>query len=138
MSNDTIEQVLRQEAAALEKELAESPCYQRLKIIQKTLSELSAISPKESGNGAARLHRIVPTRREARLAKSFPQATEFALNAAGHPLTTKELIEILPKYGKTPSSVTALSNNLSANKKFSSVDWRDTKAWWFEDKEVPE
>jgi hypothetical protein len=64
----------------------------------------------------------------------------FALEDAGSPLSTRRLVEDIPRYGrsmKAKNPVWGLSNTLSTNPRFQSVPWNGAKAWWFSGRDVP-
>lgn len=130
--NQPLEAALIKEAEQLERALAEDPRHQRLKIVRNALDQLGALPKADKATESAS---------EFRQAISVMQAARFALEDAKHPLSLAELMAALPRYGKVPGGNKPnwnLSNQLSGNKeRFTSVDWKGEKRWWFTGKPVP-
>jgi hypothetical protein len=128
-----IEDALRHEQAMLEQALSKSPEYQRLTIIRKALMELKALR-SSSPTVTVPLNTLFRTvHNDKRQATSIGQGAEFAIEDRGTPLTTRELLAILPEYGKEPAGknpATNLSNNLSSDARFKSVMYKNNSAWW--------
>jgi len=139
MAEDTIESAMKHEADSLEKLLAQRPEYLRLQILRKALRELEAVKPATASKNGVEQPALFATT-ATKTATSIGQATEFALNDAGIPLTTRELMTAIPRYGKAPQGknpATNLSNNLSSDERFKSIEWQGNKAWWFSGRDVP-
>jgi hypothetical protein len=67
-------------------------------------------------------------------------AAVLAIAKAGHPLTTKELLDLVraqgtPVGGSDPA--TNLSSALSRDPRARSIPWGDAKAWWLSDRRIP-
>jgi len=128
-----VEKILSEEIAQIERRLEASPDYRRLKVLRKTLAELVAIgaTPRAStvtyGGGEPR-------------PLSVPSAVIMALDEAGAPLSTRNLLEEVEKRGKRvggQTPVNTLSNTLSQDPRFKSVIWNGGRGWWFTDRALP-
>lgn len=136
-STDPLVQALQEEARSIEEALAKDPRHKRLAIIRHTLDELA----KLAAFGGKTLF-DVPERSTsaARMATSVGQSAQFALEDAGRPLPLSPLLNSLAKYGKVPGGAKPawnLSNTLSGDERFISVEYRGEKCWWLMGKPVP-
>lgn len=62
------------------------------------------------------------------------------IEEAGAPVTTKDLLDALGKRGEEiggKDPMINLASTLSRDKRFRSVSYRNSKAWWFTDKPYP-
>jgi hypothetical protein len=132
---DNLEAVLLAEEMDLEAKLAAMPEYRRLQFVRKTLADLKAlprVASASAGNGTDN-GAVVPPR-------STPAAAQAALEATGHPLDTRALLPIMPKFGKVVGGLDParnLSSTLSADERFESVDWNGARSWWLAGKPLP-
>lgn len=141
MSSANPEKVLRDQIAGLEAELSVDPRFMTLQILRKALTDIEALksstaTPVVPGEPAAPRTTLLT----GKWASSIPQAAQFALEDAGHPLPVRRLLAELPKYGKTVGGndpAIGLSNTLSSHGAFESVTWRGQKAWWIKGKPLP-
>ncbi len=140
MTGGALEKALREEAKELERLLEESREYRRLRIVTQALADLDAI-PAPPRQGAVLVVSGARVLKRPRLASSIQQAALFALEDAGSPVSTREMLDAVQRYGKTvraKNPVWGLSNTLSTDKRFRSVPWNGARGWWFSDKEVPD
>jgi hypothetical protein len=130
--------------AELKSELKASAVYQELAVLEEMRPKLAAIDNVE---GAPRVGGGIPRILSGRKGKqpkgrvTQHEAAEAAVRGAGHPLTTVELVQALPAHGAVPSAKNAevnLTSIISKRGNLRSVRWRDRRAWWLKDQEVPE
>jgi hypothetical protein len=68
------------------------------------------------------------------------EAARLAVEAAGHPLSTLELVAELPKFGAEiggPNAARNLTSIVSKRGDMDSIVWRDRQAWWLKGKAPP-
>jgi hypothetical protein len=136
-------ETLEQLAKKLERQLNADPVYREWLAVQKTIAELRGVpapmQSREPASGVAYSTR--PTRGDR---VTSITATCRALDEAGRPLSTRDLLDVLPKYGfklggkKEPAS--ALSSLLSKPGKRGPLRsvWIDNKPlWWFSNRPIP-
>jgi hypothetical protein len=129
----------------LRDELSQDPLYQELTIMEEARHRLLMISrrtvtpaetdlPQRSGILgsilAAQHHKVTILR-----------GVELALEEAEQPLTTRELLTAITKYGATVGGADRLANLTSIVSKRAdrvmSVKWKGASAWWFKDRPLP-
>ncbi len=122
----------------LEAKLAESPEYQELVILRDTKKRLVMLGGHASSrsdasgtlNVVSRLGRI-----------TMIEGVNLALEDAKQPLSTKKLVERLPKYGARAGGANPrqnLTSVLSKRGNFKSISWGGGRAWWFKDRSLPD
>jgi len=137
-TSDPLERALRDEARAINDDLAKDPRYKRLQIITKALDDLADLKAKHPLR--ATLFDNARELNDKRQAGSILQGAEFALEDAGYPLLLNDLLAAMEPYGKMPGGAKPtwnLSNALSGDDRFRSVDWKGEKHWWLTGREVP-
>ncbi len=128
------EDIIKEEIGALERRLEASPDFRRLTVLRRTLNDLLAITTPQ-----AAVYEADPYVRDKML--SLPAASMRALREAAQPLPTRRLLEEIQKLGKVvggQNPVNNLSNTLSQDPRFNSVEWGDARAWWLAGEPVPE
>ena len=133
-STDPLVRALQEEARAIEEALAKDPRHKRLAIIRHTLDQLAALNTFGTNTLFDESVKVM------RRATSVGQGSQFALEDTGHPLPLARLLEAMKPYGKIPGGAKPswnLSNMLSADERFISVEYGGEKCWWLEGKPVP-
>lgn len=130
---------------ALKKKLEADLTYQELQIYEEARRKALALrerhtlkeegpSPSERPRGGGPRGKI-----------SIMAAAHEALKMADHPLTTNELLELIPKLGaemggkdKKANLVSQLSGGkTSLARALVSIKWNGNSTWWFADKPLP-
>jgi hypothetical protein len=142
---------IENQIAALRRQLEAHPLFQELSILEETRDKLKRIAQgaddiKVKITDSATIKVLTGTpewRRKPRNgnAVTLLEAVSHALESVGHPLTTKELVDILPNHGATVGGKKPLANLTSIMSKrgdpIHSVKWHERTAWWFNNREIP-
>jgi hypothetical protein len=121
----------------LRNELSAFPEFREYELLEGFIRQYESITGTEQRE-SVKAERPQRTRRAGRL--TVTDAAARAIEDAGCPVPLQDLTETLPKYGKTVRGkrpTINLSSALSRDKRFQSVHWRGTNAWWFRDRELP-
>ncbi len=122
----------------LEAKLAASPLYRELTILCKARDDLRRLS--ESGLDSARDATTPPHIGPKRV--TMLEGVRLALAEKGHPMTSIELVESLPKFGARVGGGKPRLNLTSVLSKrgddIVSVRWQSKHAWWFLDRPLPD
>ncbi len=137
MATDTLH-VIDVRIKELEAKLAESPEYQELVILRDARKRLVMLSGQvSSGSGASGTLSIVSGTGKV----TMIEGVNRALEDAKHPLSTRELVERLPKYGARAGGAKPrqnLTSVLSKRGNFKNIPWGGGRAWWFKDRSLPD
>jgi hypothetical protein len=136
--NSTTIEALTLLSQRLEREWKSSTAYREWSVVQKSLAELSGGSVSVVGPSRYNLRPV----RMGRVT-SISAAME-AIKAAGRPLSTRELLEVLPKYGfelrgkkEHGSALSSLLGKRGGKNPLVSVYVDNKPVWWFRDQPVP-
>lgn len=143
----TDENLIAKQIAEYEAQLQSTPAYRKLLILKETAERLAAVD-RETQPGPAKPHSVATQSRQfggPRGKVSVLAAVHEALRAAGEPLTTNQLLEIIPQYGAESGGSDPKKNlvsQLSGNKtplsrELESVQWNGWYAWWFKGISTP-
>ncbi len=135
MTNDLTKDA-KARLSELRKQLQAIPEFREYEFLHQFVGDYAQVVA-----GSQNPRRAAPRRRKRRrLVASIPDAAFKAIDEAGHPLQARELVEVLPKYGKQVGGidkVTNLSSTLSPDHRFVSVPWRTRRGWWLTGRDVP-
>ena len=122
----------------LETKLATSPIYRELKILCKARDDLGRLS--ESGTYSTKAAIPPPHLGPKRI--TILEGVRLALAEKCHPMTTAELVEILPQFGTQVGGKKPRTNLTSVLSKrgesIVSVRWKSKHMWWFRDRPLPD
>jgi len=130
----------------LEAELATDARWRELRILRNTEEQLAALV---NGSKTVRIgvstvedRHVRPHRKGKQPKGKVAQhvAARLAVEAAGYPLKTSELVRELPKFGAAVSSENAernLTSILSKRGELFSTRWRGEYAWWLQGEGPP-
>lgn len=132
----------------LREELGRDARYRELNILLETEDKLSALrginGTGQQIGGLIRRRPAVPQARKGKQPRgkvAQHEAAQAAVEAAGHPITTAELISKIPEFGGDiqpgVNAARNLTSVLSARSSLRSVRWRAGRAWWLKNREVP-
>jgi len=130
----------------LEAQLSSSPVYQELQILRNTKEQLmtlkGSIKATSSGIIASETPNVVPKgygHVGARV--TMLEGVRLALEEYGRPMGTRELVNVLPRFGARVGGIKPhlnLGSILSKRgNRFQSVTWNDQPCWWFRDRILP-
>ena len=134
-------QVIEAKMRELERKLSASPIYRELVILREARDKLLSIGAAISGISSAPDSGNIQHRGPAKRVTILDGA-RMALNDAGHPLTSRMLVELLPKYGayvggaKPPQNLTSILSKRADD--FESIRWEGKRAWWFRARSLPD
>lgn len=137
-------EALEKLAEGMERKLQTNPLFREWMTVKRAIDELGA--------NVAAVQK--PPRSDAflQVAKgrvTCASAATAALEDAGRPLATRELLELLPKYGFTvggskdkarkdpASSLASMLAGRNGNTPFHSIYINNRPYWWFKDRAVP-
>ena len=129
-------QRLRDIIDELERSLEYNSEFQEWKILSEAWRKMSDRDRALEEQNA--ISRRAVAKRKANVSQA--DAAVLALDAAGIPLTTNELLELLPKYdaevGGEKKAIN-LASNLSRDERLVSLNWGGGKAWWHSERNPP-
>lgn len=136
MSNNVTTE-LRKMAAFHEARLKSNPDYIAWRALQEAIDKIEKpIAKGERIQAIAKLESLAGVERP----KSQADAACEAIEKAGEPLTIHALIKALPEFGAEvggKNKAVNLASNLSRSRSLHPVKWKNGKAWWFVDRQLP-
>ena len=122
----------------LETKLAMSPVYRELQILSKARDDLRRLSETGTCSTKAAIHH--PHVGQKRI--TILEGVRLALADKDHPMTSAELVEILPQFGTQVGGKKPRTNLTSVLSKrgvsIVSVRWQSKHAWWFRNRPLPD
>ena len=125
-------------AAALDAKIGNMPEWKAFRAVDRALLALDTEQPPT----------INPSPQTARKVRinggqpSYMSLADQALTESGKPVTTTKLMEFIGKRrvlssGDPAKAKIVVQSSLSKDKRFKSVPWEGTRAWWYADKPLP-
>jgi hypothetical protein len=125
----------------LREELAQNPVYLKLMILEEARRQILKITNGEANYAVKQYEAHVIDRAFAQRVPMH-EAAERAIEAAGRPLTTAQLIEAVPKHGgriggKNPRANLVSILSKRAKDRLYSAHWGSGPAWWIRGRPLP-
>ena len=133
-------QAHEQMAAVLDAKFSNVPEWKAFRAIDRALLALEIEHTSGiTGNGAQRIGRRVHLKPGA--IPSYMSLTDKALTETGKPITTDNLMVFIGQHRQLASdpdkAKITVRSSLSKDKRFRSIHWEDSRAWWYADRPVP-
>jgi hypothetical protein len=125
-------------AAVLDAKIGNMPEWKAFRAVDRALLALEAGQP----SGLRVLPLPVRKKRITGTVIPYMTLTDQALTETGRPVTTNKLMEYIgqrrPLSSNDPAKAKiVVQSSLSKDKRFRSVPWDGTRAWWYADKPIP-
>lgn len=137
MTTSPLAQQTENRIRQLEERLAASADYQELMLCRNFLEQLLKLE------GSVMPESKIIRRHEPHQRLTIVDAVKLALEEAGRPLATTDLVdEFLPKLGvkvggaKPARNLTSMLSNRAED--IRNISWHGGRAWWFRNRDIPE
>ena len=125
-------------AAALDAKIGNMPEWKAFRAVDRALLALKATHPP----AAKTAPQVVRKRRINGATIPYMTLADQALTETGKPITTNKLMEYIGQRRTLSSDDPAkakivVQSSLSKDKRFRSVPWDGSRAWWYVDKPIP-